>query len=145
MGALVMELQSKLRVLGYNIEADGDFGSKTNVAVVNFQKKYGLVPDGIVGPLTWNKLNELVESAKTPSSTLNKTPKYTGKVTVNQLNVRTGPGTSYSQLVTYPILNKDNLIDVCDEATAANGGKWYYVRIAGKYYGYVSASYVVRA
>ena len=145
MGALVMELQSKLRVLGYNIEADGDFGSKTNVAVVNFQKKYGLVPDGIVGPLTWNKLNELVESAKTPSSTLNKTPKYTGKVTVNQLNVRTGPGTSYSQLVAYPILNKDNLIDVCDEATAANGGKWYYVRIAGKYYGYVSASYVVRA
>ena len=145
MGALVMELQSKLRVLGYNIEADGDFGSKTNVAVVNFQKKYDLVPDGIVGPLTWNKLNELVESAKTPSSTLNKTPKYTGKVTVNQLNVRTGPGTSYSQLVSYPILNKDNLIDVCDEATAVNGGKWYYVRIAGKYYGYVSASYVVRA
>lgn len=145
MGALVMELQSKLRVLGYNIEADGDFGSKTNVAVVNFQKKYGLVPDGIVGPLTWNKLNELVESAKTPSSTLNKTPKYTGKVTVNQLNVRTGPGTSYSQLVAYPILNKDNLIDVCDEATAANGGKWFYVRIAGKYYGYVSASYIVRA
>ena len=144
-GTAVMELQSKLRVLGYNIEADGDFGSKTNVAVINFQKKYGLEADGIVGPLTWNKLNTLVESAKAPSSTLNKTPKYTGKVTVNQLNVRTGPGTSYSQLVAYPILNKDNLIDVCDEATAANGGKWFYVRIAGKYYGYVSASYVVRA
>ena len=142
-GTLVMELQSKLRTLGYNIVADGDFGSKTRVAVVDFQKKYGLEADGIVGPLTWAKLNSVVEGAKTTQS-LNKTPRYTGKVTVNQLNVRTGAGTSYGILSAYPMLGKDNLIDVCDEVTAANGGKWYYVRIASKHYGYVSASYVVR-
>ena len=143
-GILVVELQSKLRVLGYNIEADGDFGTKTQVAVVDFQKKNGLVPDGIVGNLTWTKLNSMVDSAKKPSTSLNKNPKYTGKVTASQLNVRTGAGTNYELLPSYPKLNRGNLVDVCDEVNSGNG-KWYYIRIAGKYYGYVSASYITRA
>lgn len=143
-GILVVELQSKLRVLGYNIEADGDFGTKTQVAVVDFQKKNGLVPDGIVGNLTWTQLNSMVDSAKKPSTSLNKNPKYTGKVTASQLNVRTGAGTNYELLPSYPRLNHGNLVDVCDEVNSGNG-KWYYIRIAGKYYGYVSASYITRA
>ncbi|GAA2722335.1 MULTISPECIES: peptidoglycan-binding protein [Streptomyces] len=33
---------------------DGDFGSETENAVVDFQKTYcGLDPDGIIGPKTW--------------------------------------------------------------------------------------------
>jgi peptidoglycan hydrolase-like protein with peptidoglycan-binding domain len=31
---------------------DGDFGPKTKAAVITFQKLNGLVPDGLVGPLT---------------------------------------------------------------------------------------------
>ena len=140
-GTAVMELQSKLRVLGYNIVADGDFGSKTLAAVRDFQKKYGLEVDGIVGKNTWAKLEATVATKKSSPST---TRKYTGKVTVDKLNVRTGAGTNYPLLAAYPMLNKGNQVDVCDEVTASNGGKWYYVRIAAKYYGYASANYIVR-
>ena len=40
--------------LGLN--ADGDFGLKTESAVKSFQTKNGLNPDGIVGPQTWEKI-----------------------------------------------------------------------------------------
>ena len=36
--------------------ADGDFGNETLKAVKNYQKKHGLVVDGIVGPKTWTSL-----------------------------------------------------------------------------------------
>jgi hypothetical protein len=36
--------------------ADGDFGAETLKAVKSFQKKNGLVVDGIVGPKTWTEL-----------------------------------------------------------------------------------------
>lgn len=36
--------------------ADGDFGSGTESAVRDFQRKKGLTPDGICGPKTWAKL-----------------------------------------------------------------------------------------
>ena len=39
-----------------NIPADGIFGTQTLKAVVEFQLGNRLPPDGIVGPLTWNKL-----------------------------------------------------------------------------------------
>ena len=39
--------------------ADGDFGNKTLKAVKNYQKKHGLVVDGIVGPKTWKSLTGL--------------------------------------------------------------------------------------
>jgi hypothetical protein len=35
---------------------DSDFGDRTEIAVVGFQAAHGLVPDGIVGPLTWGAL-----------------------------------------------------------------------------------------
>jgi len=38
------------------IKADGIFGVKTRERVVEFQKMNSLRPDGIVGPLTWEKL-----------------------------------------------------------------------------------------
>lgn len=50
-GPEVVKLQKAL-----NIAADGVFGLGTKIAVVNFQKKHGLVADGIAGSKTLAKL-----------------------------------------------------------------------------------------
>lgn len=56
-GADVKTLQAKLNEIGkYGLSVDGDFGSKTETAVKDFQKKTGLSVDGIVGPKTWAAL-----------------------------------------------------------------------------------------
>ena len=39
-------------------KADGDFGALTEAAVKAFQRDKGLKQDGVVGPKTWEKLNE---------------------------------------------------------------------------------------
>lgn len=39
--------------------AEGLYGTSTRDAVVAFQQIFGLQPDGIVGPLTWNKITEV--------------------------------------------------------------------------------------
>lgn len=49
---LLIENGEKLPKYG----ADGDFGAETLRAVKSFQKKHGLVVDGIVGPKTWTEL-----------------------------------------------------------------------------------------
>ena len=64
-GEAVKELQEQLVKLGYNVGAkgpDGDFGSKTYTAVVDFQRKHNLDDDGIVGPLTKNAIKEAIKN-----------------------------------------------------------------------------------
>lgn len=52
-GEEVKTLQTKLKRWGYYTGSiDGVFGSGTKKAVIAFQKKNGLTPDGIVGPAT---------------------------------------------------------------------------------------------
>lgn len=41
---------------GYTLEVDGIFGPLTAQAVKDFQSKQGLTADGVVDPLTWQKL-----------------------------------------------------------------------------------------
>lgn len=36
--------------------SDGNFGTSTRNAIIAFQELFGLVPDGVVGQLTWNEL-----------------------------------------------------------------------------------------
>ena len=49
----VVQIQTKLKRWGYyNGEIDGIFGTATKNAVIYFQKKNGLVADGIAGPKT---------------------------------------------------------------------------------------------
>lgn len=76
------------------------------------------------------------------SGTLSKTPKWVGKVTATELNVRTWAGTENAKLKSYPILKKGNLVDVCDSVKDSKGAEWYYIRIAGKYFGFASAKYL---
>ena len=70
---------------------------------------------------------------------------FVGKVTASVLNVRTWAGTEYPQIKSYPTLNRGNLVDVMNYTQTANdGSKWYYIRIAEKYHGFVSAEYIER-
>ena len=56
-GQSVEEIQIMLNLVSKNqLIVDGDFGAKTLAAVIAFQKKYKLSPDGIVGQLTYARL-----------------------------------------------------------------------------------------
>ncbi len=52
-GSDVMEVQALLKKLGFDPGAvDGRFGMRTQSAVVAFQRRFGLMPDGVVGANT---------------------------------------------------------------------------------------------
>lgn len=51
-----LQVQNRLYVAGYSLDIDGYFGTITRSIVQAFQTANSLVPDGIVGPLTWNAL-----------------------------------------------------------------------------------------
>ena len=55
-GERVALLQKLLTKHGYKVAPDGDFGIKTEVAVIAYQKSSGLIADGIVGKKTWASL-----------------------------------------------------------------------------------------
>ena len=56
-GSAVKKAQILLNGLGYSCgKADGDFGAKTEKAVIAYQKQFWTNPDGIVGEKTWTKL-----------------------------------------------------------------------------------------
>ena len=68
---------------------------------------------------------------------------FKGNVTATVLNVRTWSGTEYPNIKKYPTLNQGNEVEVMNFTQKdKNGSKWYYIRIAGKYYGFVSAKYI---
>lgn len=68
---------------------------------------------------------------------------YTGQVTASSLNVRTWAGAEYPNIKKYPTLNKGNKVDVMNFTQKAKDGSfWYYIRIAGKYFGFASAKYI---
>ena len=69
-GSDVTELQRLLNSTGYgyNLAEDGSYGSNTEAAVRDYQKRMGLTEDGIVGTNTWGKLNQ-ASSASTPAAT----------------------------------------------------------------------------
>ena len=117
-GAEVEELQNKLVSLGYKLgTVDGDFGGKTEAAVIAFQRDNNLDDDGICGPMTWKALDE----AKY----------YHALVTASALNVRSGPG--IANTVVGVLGNGENIIIVSE--------KNYWGRLINGA-GYVSLEYV---
>ena len=55
-GSRVKRLQKTLNALGATLKVDSVFGTKTHDAVRNYQRKYGLKVDGVVGPKTYASL-----------------------------------------------------------------------------------------
>lgn len=96
----------------------------------------------------WIWTGYLTEKANSESSTItdkqNKSQVlFKGNVTATVLNVRTWAGTEYPNIKKYPTLNQGNEVEVMNFTQKdKNGSKWYYIRIAGKYYGFVSAKYI---
>lgn len=95
------------------------------------------------GSKSSNTANNTTTTAN-KSTAPSKTPKFVGKVTASTLNVRTWAGTENAQLKSYPTLAKGNLVDVCDTVKAKDKSNWYYIRIAGKYFGFVSTKYICK-
>ena len=101
-------------------------------------KKYKLTDSAIDG-YVWIDYGAAADQTSTATAIkLNKTPKYVAKVTATELNVRSWAGTENSKIKKWPLLKKGNLVDVCDTIRAADKSKWNYIRIAGKYYGFVA-------
>lgn len=75
---------------------------------------------------------------------LNNTKKFTGKVIATTLNVREYAGTEYNKIKSYPTLKKGDLVSVCDTVKDSKKDNWYYVKIANKYFGFVSSKYVAK-
>lgn len=78
------------------------------------------------------------QSAFDSKTELSKTRNFVGKAK-RHTYVRTWAGNENSCITSYPELNKGNLVDVCDTIKADDKTSWYYVRIAGKYFGFVPA------
>lgn len=91
-GDAVKELQQRLIKLGYDCgEAgvDGDFGGSTLAAVRKFQSDHKLTVDGVYGPATKAAMDAAL--SKAGAAAAGKV-----KVTASVLNIRGGPGVSYS-------------------------------------------------
>lgn len=143
-GEKVKELQKQLEAVGFpcgNSGADGIFGEKTQEAVKKFQEIYGLQVDGLAGPATLSKLNDIYM----------RVPEYkTGRVytvKVNNLLVRKTPGgalTGYADLTPDARRNdrnRDGGLDkgtrvTCQGITGENGIIWMKIPS-----GYIAAFY----
>ena len=77
-GSGVEQIQTRLVAHGYQVAIDGQFGQQTQQAVMRFQKNKGLTQDGIVGPITWAKLQAPPSSS---SSSTTKSTSTTAKST----------------------------------------------------------------
>ncbi len=73
----VGEIQMALRLAGYDVKIDSDYGAKTEAAVKAFQRSRGIGTDGIVGPKTLALLRDVLSIGQQQSvGGLTITPGY---------------------------------------------------------------------
>ena len=118
-------------------------GNLVDVIGVSGTRYQVKIADKFVGYVEKTNIKDPNAVVTKPSDSTSKTKyPFVGEVTASELNVRTGAGTNYGKLSSYPILKRGNLVDVLKAKKDTSGNKWYQVRIAGKYTGYVSAKYI---
>lgn len=118
-------------------------GNLVDVIGVSGTRYQVKIADKFVGYVEKSNIKDPNAVVTKPSASTSKTKyPFVGEVTASELNVRTGTGTNYDKLSSYPILKRGNLVDVLKAKKDTSGNKWYQVRIAGKYTGYVSAQYI---
>lgn len=118
-------------------------GNLVDVIGVSGTRYQVKIADKFVGYVEKSNIKDPNAVVTKPSASTNKTKyPFVGEVTASELNVRTGAGTNYNKLPSYPILKKGNLVDVLKAKKDTSGNKWYQIRIADKYTGYVSAKYI---
>lgn len=128
-GSAVKELQEKLIKLGYSCGkhgADGIFGSDTETAVLQFQRKTsGLDDDGIAGYQTLTAIDVAIAALQDKSNSV--------KITASVLNVRSGAGMNYPVITT---VRKGSIHELLEEKDG-----WGKLRSP---VGYVSLKYCER-
>lgn len=123
--------------------ASGVVANGGGVAKKSYSLTYARI-DGYGRP----KYDKNSSTTQTTSGGLNKTPKWTGKVTASELNIRKGAGTQFANLTSYPRLKKGTTVGVCDSMKASNGDTWYYIKISGSKgakYGFAHSKYITKA
>jgi len=102
-GPDVLEVQKRLKELGYKIHPDGVYNPETETAVREFQASAGIMVDGIVGPDTWSQLtsNFPIPQArvKIGEKQINRTYSITIDVVQKILALRQGN----EVIATYPV------------------------------------------
>lgn len=133
---------------GKALEATGMFEPRINVTA-NTKLYTGDIlvtkKKGHTVIVTKGEPRESTKPATNNKDGLNKTPQWVGVVNVSLLNVRTWAGIENPNIKSWPQLGYGNKVDVCDTVKAKDGSAWYYIRIAGKTYGFVAAQYISKA
>lgn len=128
-GTEVRILQNMLnKSIDCNLNEDGIFGNLTKSCVIRFQKKYNLSTDGIVGPITCNKLNSL--NNITNNLTNNNILEANKAIVIETLvNVRKGPSISYDAITQLKIGSKVTILE--------KKNNWYKVKLSSNKKGYI--------
>ena len=111
-GTYVKKAQEYLNKFGASLDVDGIFGNLTLSAVKSFQKSNDLVVDGIIGPNTWAALKSVKNELNVP---------YKVSVSINDLNIRKGPGTNYATTGSYTGIGVFTIVDVRSGAGSKTG------------------------
>ncbi len=95
-GPDVRREQQALKAAGFHVAADGAFGRRTETAVRDFQRKHGLLPDGIIGARTQRRLAQGNAAPPQPQAPLTDLPQRIGPAIVppatKALHVPAKPG-----------------------------------------------------
>ena len=127
----VQWLQATLIALGQaDITVNGSWTKSMTKLVTEFQKKCGIVADGIVGDQTQDMLKQMLAvQAKKPETTIKCSPKantlsWKKYTKANRVYIyRKERGGSYKRIKTITNMKKTSYVD----STAKSGATYYYV------------------